>query len=218
MIRVLVTGFEPFGGRSINPSGELARALDGRDLSGAHLVGRILPVSFTRLRGALEALWDEFKPDVVLLTGLAGAEPVLRLEQMAINAISPQVPDNDGLRPVDRRIEEGGPEGRRATMDLAAITQELLDQGIPARLSFHAGTHCCNASLYTMLGLIERAGRQVPCAFLHLPCLPAQVAADRKSGGPDGNSASMALETMVAGAEALLHRALVRRAQLVGTH
>jgi pyroglutamyl-peptidase len=186
---LLLTGFEPFNGGSINPSGEIARRLDGSEIAGARVIGRVLPVSFARLPAALAALIDTVAPDVLLGLGLAGGEAALRLEQVAINRAHSEAADNDGLAPANAPLDPDGPAARIATLALEPVIARLRAADLPARLSFHAGTHCCNLWLYRALGALERSGRAIPCGFIHLPCLPEQVL--------DGAQASMPLDRMV---------------------
>ena len=177
MPTLLLTGFEPFDGGTVNPSGEVARRLDGSRIDDATVIGRVLPVSFERLPALVGALIAETAPDAVLGMGLAAAEPMIRLEQFAINRAHSERADNDGLAPRDRPLDAGGPAARVATLGLAPLVERLRAAGIPTRLSFHAGTHCCNLWLYHALAAVERLGRRVPCAFIHLPCLPEQALA-----------------------------------------
>ena len=175
MPTLLLTGFEPFDGGRVNPSGEVARRLDGSRIGGATVIGRVLPVSFTRLPALIGELMATTKPDALLGMGLASGEPMIRLEQFGINRAHSERADNDGLAPVDRPLDTAGPAARIATLALAPALERLRGAGIPARLSFHAGTHCCNLWLYHALGALERADRQIACAFVHLPCLPEQT-------------------------------------------
>jgi pyroglutamyl-peptidase len=186
---LLLTGFEPFGGGTINPSGQIARRLDGAEIAGMRVVGRVLPVSFERLPALIAALAEEAGTAALLGMGLAGGEPAIRLEQIAINRAHSETADNDGVAPVNRPLERAGPAARIATLDIEPIVAGLRATAIPARLSFHAGTHCCNLWLYHALGALERAGKRIPCGFVHLPCLPEQAL--------DGTSAAMALDTML---------------------
>jgi pyroglutamyl-peptidase len=186
---LLLTGYEPFDSASVNPSGEVARRLDGARIGAATVVSRVLPVSFERVPALLAALIDDIKPDALLGMGLAGGEPMIRLEQFAINRAHSERADNDGTAPRERALDPDGPAARIATLPLGPVVEDLRAAGIPARLSFHAGTHCCNLWLYHALGAIERGERERPCAFIHLPCLPAQTL--------DTQLASMPLDMMV---------------------
>ncbi len=186
---LLLTGFEPFDGARVNPSGEVARRLDGARIGGALIVGRVLPVSFSRLPQLIGDLVETSRPDALLGMGLAAGEPVIRLEQFAINRAHSERADNDDFAPSDQALDAAGPVARIATLALRRSVERLRDAGIPARLSFHAGTHCCNLWLYHALGALERAGLRAPCAFVHLPCLPEQTL--------DGLQASMPLDVML---------------------
>jgi pyroglutamyl-peptidase len=183
---LLLTGFEPFDGARLNPSGEVARHLDGQRIGGATVIGRVLPVSFERLPALVASLVRTVRPDAALGLGLAAGEPVIRLEAIAINRAHSERPDNDGAAPHDRPLDPAGPAARIATVALDPVIARLRASAIPARLSFHAGTHCCNLVLYHLLGTLgDRPG-----GFIHLPCLPEQAM--------DTPIASMTLETMVA--------------------
>jgi pyroglutamyl-peptidase len=153
------------------------------------VVGRVLPVSFARLPGLIGELVAASRPDALIGMGLAAGEPAIRLERFAINRAHSERADNDGQAPDDRPLDETGPAARVASLPVAPALARLRRASIPARLSFHAGTHCCNLWLYHALGALERAGRPIPCGFLHLPCLPEQVL--------DTPVASMPLDTMV---------------------
>lgn len=161
MPTLLLTGFAPFNGGHINPSGEVARRLDGNRIGDASVVGRVLPVSFARLPALIAALLDETAPDAVLGMGLAGGEPAIRLEQFAINRAHSDAADNDGLAPANAPLDRAGPAARVVTLPLDPVVARLRAAELPARLSFHAGTHCCNLWLYHALGALERAGRAI---------------------------------------------------------
>jgi pyroglutamyl-peptidase len=133
-------------------------------------------VSYARLPSLLPALVAEHRPAFVVALGLAMSAPVVRVEKYAINAASFGVADNEGARPVGGvPIDPAGPAGRAATWPVDAIVEALLDADIPARASYHAGTHLCNFTLYTYLDALEATGSRAPCGFLHLPYLPEQI-------------------------------------------
>ena len=176
MTKILLTGFKPYGGRSLNPSGEIVRAFDGSKVEGTDVHGILLPVS---LRAAREPLADavaELRPAVVVCTGLWPGEPVIRLERVAVNRASFEMPDNDGHRPTDDPIDEGGPVARAVTLPVARIIAALRAKGIPARTSDTAGTYLCNATLFHALGACAEIGAATRCGFIHVPYLPQQVA------------------------------------------
>ena len=177
MPALLLTGFEPFDGGKVNPSGEVARRLDGARIGAATVIGRVLPVSFEWLPALITALVADTKPDVMIGMGLAAGEPMIRLEQFAINRAHSDRADNDGYAPDEQPLDRAGPAAHIATLPLGPLVGRLRAAGIPARLSFHAGTHCCNLWLYHAIGALERADRRIACAFIHLPCLPEQALA-----------------------------------------
>ena len=189
MPTLLLTGFEPFDGGRVNPSGEVARRLDGSRIGAATVIGRVLPVSFARLPALIGELVAAERPDAMVGMGLASGEPAIRLEQFGINRAHSDRADNDGLAPVDRPLDPAGPAARIGSLALGQALERLRAAGIPARLSFHAGTHCCNLWLYHALGALERAERRIPCGFVHLPCLPEQAI--------EAPVASMPLDLMV---------------------
>jgi len=176
-MRVLLTGFEPYGGRSFNPAFETMRALDGRNIGGAAVVGRALPVSLNRLRQGLAQHLDEVRPQAVIALGLWPGEPMIRLERIGINVADFEIADNEGARPGDGMVQPDGLAAKVATLPLRAIETALLAEGIPARISSTAGTFLCNACLYTLLDLLDQGGgRDVPAGFIHVAYAPAQVA------------------------------------------
>jgi pyroglutamyl-peptidase len=169
----LVTGFEPFGGHGLNPSAELARRIDGTTIGGTPVAGRILPVDIERIDRAIADVLREIDPVAVINLGLAAGEPVVRLERVALNLAAFEIPDNAGRLIEDRALEEAGAAALWTRLDLAGIRHALLAQGIPARLSSTAGTYLCNAAMYRFLRAVPG---KVPCGFIHLPLLRAQVA------------------------------------------
>jgi len=173
MTSLLVTGFESYGGASANPSAVLARNLDGRMIAGASITGKILPVSIAQMPGVLRNLMDDLSPDGILLMGQWPGESMIRLERLAINFAEFGIPDNDGAIRTEPVSAAGAP-ALAATWPARRIERRLLDAGIPARLSEHAGTFLCNASLYTALSH-KPAASGLPIGFMHLPYLPQQI-------------------------------------------
>lgn len=171
----LVTGFEPYGGRGVNPANEVARALDGGTASGVPVVARTLPVSSMRLRGRIVELLRDLDPIVVISLGLWPGEPMIRIERFGVNVADFEIADNEGARLVDRPVGDNGPAAFAATLPIRKIEGALLDVGIPARLSSTAGTFLCNACLYSFLEESATTPRATLCGFIHLPYLPSQV-------------------------------------------
>ncbi|HUG61979.1 MAG TPA: pyroglutamyl-peptidase I [Methylomirabilota bacterium] len=198
----LVTGFEPFAGLPSNPANSVLPYLADCNAHGIGLVTCEIPVSMDRVPALVSALIDEHAPVFVLSLGLAMGAPTLRVETMAINAAHFGVPDNDGARPEGGASIAEGPAAMRATWDAGAVMAAVEAEGVPARLSFHAGTHLCNLTLYTCLSLLGGRSPRVPCGFLHLPYLPEQIVwmrrrANAAAGGAAWDQPSMALDLQV---------------------
>ena len=172
----LVTGFEPYGGRGINPAHEIMRALDGKTIDGTTVIGRGLPVSFRNLKARIAALVEEIAPAGVISVGLWPGEPMIRLERIGVNVADFEIADNDGEIVRDAPVSANGAAGRLATLPLREIERAMLAEGIPVRLSSTAGTFLCNTCLYSLLEAAEGQARHVPCGFMHVPYMPEQVA------------------------------------------
>jgi pyroglutamyl-peptidase len=208
----LVTGFEPFGGHALNPSAALTERLDGTRIRGTPVVGRILPVDLERLDGAVREILREIEPVVVINLGLAAGEPVVRLERVALNLAAFEIPDNAGRLIEDRAREKAGDAALWSRLDLAAIRRALLDHGIPVRLSSTAGNYLCNAAMYRFLRALPAS---VPCGFIHLPYLRAQVAAmlEEPVTRELGHYASMEFPTLRRAVEIALEASLGGRSR-----
>jgi len=206
---VLITGFEPFGGMDYNPSAEIACVLDGAEIGGRVVIGRLLAVDFARHRQQLETLLDEVKPALYVGFGLATGEDMIRIERFGVNLADFELADNTGARHRGLVIETDGPAARNATIPCAAIRAALLEAGIPARLSNSAGSYLCNANLYTALGLCTGRG-SLRCGFIHLPYASGQLATILKHGKLDGEAAaaSLPIETMIAAARIVVEISL----------
>jgi pyroglutamyl-peptidase len=216
----LVTGSQPFAGLPTNPAEAVLPYVDGMVVEGITVVTQSTPVSFARLPEILSGLVGEHRPAFVLALGLALGTPVVKVEAMALNAAHFAVPDNEGARPRGGvRFADDAPDALPATWDAAAIADAIVASDVPARISFHAGTHLCNLTLFTYLAALKVAGSHSPCGFLHLPYLPEQVAwlMRRHGGAPDSAASasldlpSMAIETQVAAVKAAIG-ALARQA------
>ena len=155
---VLVTGFEPFDGADVNPSGELARRLGELGHPDCHLIAEVLPVSFTLAPQQLAAALDAHRPDILLMLGLAENRHAITPERVAINLADARIPDNDGDQPTDAPLEPHGPPARFATLPVKHIAHAIDAAGIPAEVSLSAGSYVCNAVMYAALGIAELRG------------------------------------------------------------
>jgi len=172
-----VTGFEPFGAHSINPTEGLAKAVDGRRVGDFAVMGVVLPVHHADTASRLGALLAETNPEAILHLGLAAGRARVALERVAINAMDYEVPDNAGYRASGEPCIPGGPAAYLSTLPLPTIVKALVDEGIPAYTSNTAGTYLCNQTLYWTLHAVRNMPRPPRVGFIHFPLLPAMVAA-----------------------------------------
>ncbi len=167
MIRVLVTGFKEFGDEPINPSRLLATKLDGQVLGNAQVYGFVLPVSYSRVRKAIKYILEIIDPDIVLSFGLSPQRAIVSIERIALNYAYSRMPDNDGVFLNHARIIDDGPIALESTIDARKITDLFLNNGIPAVVSYHAGTFLCNYVFYLML--YHSMGNRRRVGFIHIP-------------------------------------------------
>jgi pyroglutamyl-peptidase len=173
---ILVTGFEPFGGDTANPSQEVAKALDGRRVGDAVIRGLILPVQHMEARATLEPALAAAELRAVVLLGLAGGRMRVALERAALNVMEYPQPDNRGDVVRGAPCVPDGPAAYWSTLPLPVILEALTAEGIPAYVSNTAGTFLCNYTLYAALHALGARARRVPTGFIHFPYLPSMVA------------------------------------------
>jgi len=143
-MKVLLTGFEPFGGETINPSWEVAKRVSSEGVEGAEIVTALLPTVFGKSINEAVRVIEELKPDLVISLGQAGGSAEITVERVAINISDAGSPDNDNNQPVDIPIIEGGPAAYFSTLPIKAMVEDIRCAGIPARVSNTAGTFVCN--------------------------------------------------------------------------
>lgn len=174
---VLVTGFEPFGPYAVNPSEELAKAVDGRAVGDARVRAAVLPVHHADATPAVARLIDETDPVAIVHLGLAGGRARVAVERVAVNVMDYELPDAAGWQATGEPCVPGGPAAYFSTLPVRAIASALVAEGIPGYVSSTAGTYLCNQTLYGTLHLLAARGRRTRAGFLHFPLLPSMVAA-----------------------------------------
>jgi pyroglutamyl-peptidase len=197
---VLLTGFAPFGGETINPSWQAASALDGTQIAGHRLAARLLPVEFGASLAALRDAIAEISPALVLCVGQAGGRAQLSIERVAINVDDARIPDNANGAPIDTPIVPGGPAAYFATLPIKAILADLHAAGIPAEISQTAGTYVCNHVFYGLMHAL-RDESHIRGGFVHIPYAPEQAA--RHPGVP-----SLPVDTVIAALRIAVRTAL----------
>ena len=159
-MRITVTGFEPFGGSSLNASWEAVRRLDGVEKA-------LLPVSFVRAGERIRKIVAD-GPDAILCVGEAGGRSAVSVERVAVNLMDARIPDNDGAQPVDAPIAPG-PAAYFTALPSREIVARMRRAGLPAELSYTAGTYVCNALFYALMHAVSTCGKPIPAGFIHVP-------------------------------------------------
>ena len=186
MKHLLITGFDPFGGETVNPSWEAVRRLPEK-IGDYRLTKLQIPTVFGTAAGTVLAAAAKDAPDVILCVGQAGGRDAVTPERIAVNMASARIPDNEGSQPVETPILPGAPDGIFSTVPVAAMADAITAAGLPGKISNTAGTFVCNDTLYRLLH--HYAGTAVRAGFVHVPWLPEQA----KDGAP-----SMALSDIIA--------------------
>lgn len=173
---VLLTGFDAFGGETLNPSWMAVQSLHGRRIAGHRLVAARLPTVFDASLAELADLLRLYKPALVICVGQAGGRAAISLERVAINVNDARIADNAGAQPIDTPVIAGGPAAYFSTLPIKAMLQALQREGMAAEVSQTAGTFVCNHVFYGLMHhLATRRGfRRVRGGFVHVPCLPEQ--------------------------------------------
>ncbi len=178
-MKILVTGFEPFNGRDINPAQLILEQLETPE--GVTLIKEVLPVEFKATTERLKKVLKEHQPDVVLSLGQAGNRPEICVERVAINLDNVrsangkrELPDNAGDTPVDVPIVTGAPNAYFSTLPVWDMVKEIQDVGVEAAVSYTAGTYVCNHVMYTVLHETAINYPETKAGFVHVPFLPEQ--------------------------------------------
>lgn len=174
-MKILVTGFDAFGGEAINPALESVKLLPDTIL-GAEVKWIAIPTVFYKSADVLEKSIEEFQPDVVLCVGQAGGRFGLTPERVAINQDDARIADNEGNQPIDLPIRDDGPSAYFSTLPIKAMTKAIQEAGLPASVSNTAGTFVCNHLMYQVLYLVDKKFPFVKHAgFMHIPFMTEQV-------------------------------------------
>lgn len=166
MRKLLITGFEPFGGEEINPSWEAVKLLPS-EINGYTLTKLLLPVVFGRAAQTVIELAEEIDPDVILCIGQAGGRSNITPELVAINLRNASIPDNDGNQPKDEAILENGQTAYFSSLPVRKMSEAIATFGIPSTVSYSAGAYVCNDVLYTLLSHFD--GTKTRVGFIHIP-------------------------------------------------
>ena len=199
-MKVLITGFDPFGGESINPAWEAVKLLPD-EIAGAQIVKLQIP---TVVNKSIQKIYDSIcaeKPDIVLSIGQAGGRFAVTPERVAINITDARIPDNEGNQPIDVPIFEDGDAAYFSHLPVKAMVQAIKDAGYPSVLSNTAGTYICNHVMYGILYYIKKEFPNIRGGFIHVPYAASQVV--NKPATP-----SMSLADIAASIEAAVKAAV----------
>lgn len=198
-MKVLITGFEPFGGESINPALEAVKMLKD-EIAGAEIVKLQIPVVAGKSIERIHEKMQESNPDIVISIGQAGGRFGVTPERVAINITDARIPDNEGNQPIDEPIFEDGDTAYFSNLPVKAMVQAIKNAGLPASLSNTAGTYICNHVMYGILYYIQKEFPHTRGGFIHVPYAASQVV-DKP------NTPSMAITDITAALEAAIQAA-----------
>lgn len=203
-MKILVTGFDPFGGEPINPAIESVKKLPD-NIAGAEIIKLEIPTVRGKSLEKIEKAIQEHNPDIILSVGQAGGRFDITVERVGINMDDFRIPDNEGNQVIDEPVFSDGDNAYFVKLPVKAMVQNIQKNKIPASVSYTAGTFVCNHVLYGLLYLVEKKYKGKKSGFIHIPFLPEQVVDKR-------NMPSMELNTIVTGLTAAIE-AIVENAE-----
>lgn len=182
MLKVLITGFEPFGDYSENSSWEVAQQVATCGGAGAEVVTEQLPVSFTRVGKALRSAVELYSPDLLIMLGQSAVTDRIKLERVALNMMDSAMGDNDGVKPDEEPIDESGVAALFTSLPIKKLRSAIGAKGINVKISNSAGLYVCNRAYYEALRLC-RERESLQAIFVHLPLCEGQTLSqpDKKS-------------------------------------
>lgn len=194
-MKILITGFDAFGGEKINPASLILDRLPD-EIDGNKVEKLIIPTAFFKVADIIERKIVDLRPDIVISIGQAGGRSDITVERVAINIADASIADNDGKKPIDEKIRRDGENAYFSTLPIKALVENLRKNNIPASVSNSAGTFVCNFVMYNDLYFASKY-KNISAGFIHVPYLPSQVI-DKKG------MASMSLDEMVRAVEIII--------------
>ena len=173
-MKVLITGFDPFGGESINPALKAVEQLPD-NIAGAEVIKIEIPTVFRKSLEKIEENILKHNPDIVISVGQAGGRFGITPERVAINIDDARIPDNESKQPIDLTIFEDGENAYFTTLPIKAMVEEMKAGEIPCSDSNTAGTFVCNHVMYGILYLATKKYPNIKGGFIHVPYIPSQV-------------------------------------------
>ena len=174
-MKILVTGFDPFGGETVNPAWEAVSRLPA-ETGGAEVVKLQIPTMFGRAPEAVLREVERVRPDFVVSVGQAAGRTAITPERIAINCEEASIPDNAGFQPAGGPVVEGGPDGYFSLLPVKEMAAAIQAAGLPGKVSNTAGTYVCNHLMYHILHACHTRYPGMRSGFIHVPCIPEQQA------------------------------------------
>lgn len=188
-MKILVTGFDPFGEDKINPAIESVKKLPD-EIKGVKIIKLEIPTVYMKSLEEIDEAIKEYNPDVILSIGQAGGRPDITVERVGINVDDYRIKDNEGNQPIDTKIYDDGENAYFSNLPIKAIVENIRKNNIPASISNTAGTFVCNHVLYGVQYLLDKKYPNKKSGFIHIPFLPEQVISRP-------NTPSMSISTIV---------------------
>ena len=195
-MKLLLTGFTPFAGETINPALEAVKRVKP-EIAGMEIVKLEVPTVFGESVRLVQEAIEREQPDFVLSVGQAGGRAEITPERVAINVDDARIPDNVGQQPIDVPIFVDGENAYFATLPVKAMAEAIREAGLPSALSNTAGTFVCNHLMYGVLHHLHQNHKSAKAGFIHVPYISEQTA--DKPGVP-----SMPLDDIVRALEAAI--------------
>ncbi|MGX4600492.1 pyroglutamyl-peptidase I [Faecalimicrobium sp. JNUCC 81] len=192
-MKVLLTGFDPFGGEPVNPAEEAVKMVSN-NINGAEVIKITIPTVMTKSVEAIEKAIEEYHPDIVISVGQAGGRFDITPERVAINMDDFRIKDNEGNQVIDKTIKEDGQVAYFSNLPIKAMVKHMNENQIPASVSNTAGTFVCNHVMYGILYMIDKKYPNIKGGFIHIPYMTSQII-DKK------NTPFMSLQEIVRGLE-----------------
>lgn len=200
-MKILLTGFDPFGGEPVNPAEEAVKRVSD-NIRGAEVIKLTIPTVQTKSVKAIEEAIETHNPDIVISIGQAGGRFDITPERVAINMNDFRIKDNEGNQPTDEVIQEDGQPAYFTNLPVKAMVKHMNDNNIPATLSYTAGTFVCNHVMYGILYMIDKKYPNIKGGFIHIPYMTSQVI-DKK------NTPFMSLDDIVKGLELAIEACVI---------
>lgn len=173
MVQILVTGFDPFGGETVNPAWEAVRRLP-HEIGGAEIIPLMIPTIFGKAPEIILKEVERLHPDAVISVGQAAGRTAITPERIAINMESAFIADNAGFQPYEQPVIPSGPDGYFSLLPVVDMVDAVKAEGLPGYISNTAGTFVCNHVMYHLLHACHILYPDMISGFIHVPCIPEQ--------------------------------------------